>query len=97
MGIVSTEEEQANWNAEEKLFGRSILIPVINLLPHIQVIVSTGVEFKWYAADVMEHEIRAEHVGYVGEGPRCFLRDPGDDVEEDFESNYEDHMDRPCT
>lgn len=69
MGIMSAEEEQANRNAEKKLFRRGILVPVINLFPHIQVVVGAGVEFKRHAAYVMKHEIGTEHVDYVGEGP----------------------------
>ncbi len=65
MGIVRAEEEQANRNAEEELFARGVLIPVVNLLPHIQIVISTRVEFKRDTPYVMEHEIGAEHVGNI--------------------------------
>jgi hypothetical protein len=97
MGIVCAEEEQANRNAEEELFARGVLISVVNLLPHIQIVISTRVEFKRHPPYVMEHEIGAEHVGNIRKGPRCFLRDSGDNVEEDFERDDEDNMDSPCT
>lgn len=73
------------------------MVPVVNLFPHVQVVVSAGIELKRHTAYVMKHEVGAEHVDYVGEGPRCFLRDPRDDVEEDFEYNDEDNVDSPCT
>ena len=72
------------------------MVAVVDLLPHVQIVVGTGVEFEGCTAYVMEHEIGAEHVDDVGEGPRCFLRDAGDDVEEDFECDDENDMDRPC-
>lgn len=69
MGIMSAEQEQANRNAEEKLFGRGVLVAIINLFPHVQVVVGAGVEFKRHTAYVMKHDIGAEHVDYVGKRP----------------------------
>lgn len=43
----------------------------------------------------MEHDVRAEHVRYVGQRPRCFLRDARDDIPQNFESNYQHDVDGP--
>jgi hypothetical protein len=45
----------------------------------------------------VEHEVGAEHVGDVGEGPGGFLRDAGNDVVEDLEGCNEDYVDCPCS
>lgn len=81
MGIMSAQQEQHYRNAEEKLLCGCVLIPVVDLLPHIQVVVCAGVELKRDTTDVVKHEIGTEHVGDVGESPGCLLRDTGDDVE----------------
>lgn len=38
------------------------MVPVIDLLPHVQVIVGAGIELKWDAADPVEHQVGPEHV-----------------------------------
>lgn len=69
MGVMCTEEEEHNGDTEQELLRRGILIPIVDLLPHVEVIVSTGVEFKRDAPHPVEHDKRAEHVADVGEGP----------------------------
>lgn len=43
----------------------------------------------------MEHDIRAEHVRYVGQRPRSFLGDARDDIPQNFESDYQHDVDGP--
>lgn len=97
MGIVRRDQEQYDRHAEQELLRRCVLVSIVNLLPHVQVVVGAGVEVERHAADPVEHEVRAEHVRDVGERPRRFLRDSGHDVEEDLEAHDEDWVDCPGT
>lgn len=81
---MSAEQKEHNRHTEQKLLGRSILVAVVDLLPHVEIIVRPGVELERNAPHVVEHDKRAEHVADVGEGPRGLLRDPGNDVVEDL-------------
>lgn len=94
---MRAEQKKQNRHYQQKLFRRCILIPVVDLLPHVQVVVGAGVELEGYTLHPMEHQVGAEHVGHVRERPRGFLGDAGKGVEEDFESDYEDYMDCPGT
>lgn len=97
MGVVGAEEEKHNGYAEQELLGRSVLVPVVDLLPHVEVIVGTRVELERDAPHPMEHEEGAKHVADVGQGPRGLLRDARDDVVEDLEGGDEDEVDGPGT
>lgn len=85
MGIMGAEQEEHDGHAEEKFLRGGILRPVVDLLPHVEVVVGARVEFKGHAAHPVEHQVGAEHVTDVCEGPGGFLGDARDDVEEDFE------------
>lgn len=69
MRIVRTQEEEHNGDAQEKLLGGRVLGSIINLLPHVQVVVRSAVELEWHAADVVEHDVGAKHVRDVGQRP----------------------------
>lgn len=97
MGIMRAEKEKQYWNAEEKFLCGGVLISIVDLFPHIQIVVSTSVEFERHAAHIMKHEVGAEHIRNVGQRPRCFLRDTGNDVEQDFEGNDENDVNCPCS
>lgn len=97
MGVVGAEEKQRNWDTEEKLLGGRVLGTVVDLLPHVKVVKGTAVEFERHAADIVKHQVRAEHVGHVGEGPRSLLGDAGNDVVEDLEARDQDNVDGPCS
>lgn len=71
--IVGAEEEEHDGHAEQELFGRGVLIAVIDLLPHVEIVVGTGVELEGDAPHPVKHEEGAEHVADVGEGPRGLL------------------------
>ena len=95
MRIMRAKQKQQYRHYQQEFLCRRILIAVIDLLPHVEVVVGAGVELEGHALHPVEHEVGPEHVGYVGERPRCFLRDARDDVEEDLEGDYEDDMDCP--
>lgn len=45
----------------------------------------------------MEHDVRAEHVRHVGQGPRSLLGNAGDNVVKYFEGGNEDYVDSPSS
>lgn len=95
VGIMGAQEKQHNRYTEEKLLCGRVLSTVVDLLPHVEVIEGTAIEFEWDSSDIVEHDVGADHVGYVGQGPRCLLRDTGNDVVEDFEACYQNEMNGP--
>ena len=95
MGVMRAHQEQTNRHRQQELLRRRVLIFVIDLLPHVEVVVGAGVELEGDAAHVVEHEVGGEHVGDVGEGPGRFLRYAGQDVVDDLEGQDEDHVDEP--
>lgn len=84
MRIMRADQEQTYRHRQQELLGRCILVLVVDLLPHVEVVVGAGVEFEGNAAHVVEHQVGGEHVCDVGEGPAGLLRDGGQDVVEDF-------------
>ena len=77
MSVVRANQKQTYGHGEEELLGRGVLVLVVDLLPHVQVVVGAGVELERDAAHVVEHQVGGEHVGDVGQGPAGFLRDGG--------------------
>lgn len=73
MRIVCAQKEQDNRYTEQELLGWRILCPVIDLFPHVQVVICAAIEVEWNATDPVEHEVRSEHVRYVGQSPRSLL------------------------
>jgi hypothetical protein len=69
MRVVSTKKEKHDWYAQEELFSRRILVAIVDLLPHVQIVVCASVELERYASDPMEHEIGPEHVDDIGKSP----------------------------
>lgn len=88
-------EEQTDGHTQQEFLGRSELVAVIHLLPHVEVVEGSRVEFEGDTPDPVEHQVRAEHVGKIREGPGSVALDTGDDAEEDLESNDEDYVDYP--
>lgn len=66
---MRAEQEEADGHAEEEFLRRGILVTVVDLLPHVEIIVGTGVELERNAPHPVEHDEGAEHVADVGEGP----------------------------
>lgn len=57
MGIMGAEKEEHDGYTEEELLRRRILIAMIDLLPHVEVVVRSRVEVEGYPSYVMEHQI----------------------------------------
>ena len=85
MRVMRAEQEEQYRHYQQELLRRRVLVPIVDLLPHVQVVVGAGVELKGHALHPMEHEVGSEHVGYVCQRPGGFLRDTGHGVEEYFE------------
>jgi hypothetical protein len=97
MRVVSTEKEKHNGYAEKELFGRRILVAVVDLLPHVQIVVCARVKLERHPSDPVEHEVGSEHVDDIGEGPRHLLRHPRHYVEKNLEAGDQDKVDGPGT
>ena len=95
MRVMRAQQEEHDGHAEQELLGRRVLIAVVDLLPHVEVVVGARVEFERHALHPVEHQVGAEHVGDVGQRPRRFLRNARDDVEEDFEAEDQQDVDEP--
>ena len=93
---MRAEQEQQDGYYEQELLRRRVLVPVVDLLPHVQVVIGAGVKLKGHALHPVEHQVGAEHVGDVCQRPGGFLRDARDCVEEDFEGQDEDYVYCPC-
>lgn len=65
MRVVGTEKKQHYRHTEKEFLCRCVLSAIVDLLPHIEVVVSASVKFERYSSDPMEHEERAEHVGDI--------------------------------
>lgn len=57
MSVMGADKKQKYGNHEKKLLGRRVLISVINLFPHVEIIVGSSVEFERYATNPVKHDI----------------------------------------
>ena len=94
---MSREEEEQDGHAEQEFLGGCVLVTVVNLLPHVEVVVGPGVEVEGYAAHPVEHDVGASHVGDVGHGPRRLLRHARDRVEDYLQAEDYYDVDGPCS
>ena len=69
MSVMSAEQEENNRNAKKKLFGRCVLVAVVDLFPHVQVVVGPCVELERNSLHVVEHEVGSKHIGDVRQSP----------------------------
>jgi hypothetical protein len=65
MCVMGTEKKQHYRHTEQEFLSRRVLSAIVDLFPHIEIVVSASVKFKGYTSDPMEHEEGAEHVGDV--------------------------------
>ena len=84
MGVVRAEQKQGYRHEQQKLLGGRVLVAVVDLLPHVEVVVGARIKIKGDALHVVEHQVRAGHVGDVGQRPARFLRHAGEGVEDKF-------------
>ena len=61
---MRADEKQHNGYAEKELLGWCVLVSIVDLFPHVQIVVGTRVEVKGHTAHVVEHEVGS---GYVRE------------------------------
>jgi len=69
VGVVGADKEEYDGNTKQELLGRRVLITIVDLLPHVEVVVGAGVELERNAPHPMEHEERAKHIADVGQSP----------------------------
>lgn len=69
MGVMGAKQEKHDRHTKQELLGRGILVAIVDLFPHIEIIVGTGVKFERDAPHPVEHEEGSEHVADVGESP----------------------------
>lgn len=87
MCVVGAQKKEHNGYTQEKLLGRSILGAVVDLLPHVEIVVGSSVELEWHPTDVVKHDVRAKHIRNVGQRPGRLLGYAGDDVVKDLEAD----------
>lgn len=95
VGVVGGDEKQTDGHSQQKLFCRSVLVSVINLLPHGQVVEGAGIELKGDSGHVVEHDVGANHVGDVGERPGQLAGHAGNEIEADLENANDEEMHSP--
>jgi len=57
MRIMCAQKEEHNGHAKQELFGGRVLGSIINLLPHVQVVVGTSVKLEGNSSNVVEHDV----------------------------------------
>ena len=55
--VMCTEEEETDRDEGEPFLCRCVLLTVVDLLPHVQVVISTGVVLEWDAFNIVKHKI----------------------------------------
>lgn len=65
MRIVSAHQEQCDRHHEQELLGRGVLRAIVDLLPHVEVVVCACVELEGYPPHPVEHDEGEEHVSDV--------------------------------
>lgn len=60
--VVRAQKEQDDGHTEEELLGRRVLRAIVDLLPHVEVVVGATIELERCAAHVVEHYVRTDHV-----------------------------------
>ena len=97
MRVMRTEKEKHNGHAQKELFGWRVLVAVVDLLPHVEIVVCASVKLERHASDPVEHEVGSEHVDDIGEGPRHLLRHARHYIKENLEASNQDEVDCPGT
>ena len=96
MRVVCADQKQTYRHREQELLGRCVLVSVVDLLPHVQVIVGASVELERYTPHVVEHEVGPGRVREVDKRPGRLLRHAWDDVKEDLADKDQHEVDYPC-
>lgn len=56
MSVMGAQQKQQYRNAEEEFLGWRVLGPVVDLFPHVQIVICSRVELKWHTTHPVEHE-----------------------------------------
>ena len=96
VGVMCADEEQRNGDEEQEFLRGGVLVAVVDLLPHVEVVVCARIEVKGHAAHVVEHEIGPGRVREVDKRPGRLLRHAWDDVKEDLADEDQHEVDYPC-
>ena len=81
MRVVRARQKQRNWNKCQELLAGGVLVSVVDLLPHVEIVIGPRIELERHAAHVVEHDIRPQSVEEVCERPAGFLRHARETVE----------------
>lgn len=57
MGVMGRDQEEDDWHRHEVFFRRCVLVSVVDLLPHVEIIVGTSVEVEGNPAHPVEHQV----------------------------------------
>ena len=57
MRIMRAEQKQQYGHYQQELLRRRVLVAVVDLLPHVEVVVGAGVELEGHALHPVEHEV----------------------------------------
>jgi len=52
---MSAEEKKEDRDTQKEFLGRSVLISVVNLLPHVEIVIGTSIEFERDPPHPMKH------------------------------------------
>lgn len=66
VGVVSAKEKKKDWDTQKELLGRSVLITVVDLLPHVEIVIGTSIEFERDSPYPMKHKERYKHISDIG-------------------------------
>ena len=80
MRVVRAEQKQHYGHRQKEFLCWSVLVSVVNLFPHVEVVVRSRIEFEGHASDVMEHEVGSGHVCDIGQRPRNLLSHSRHDI-----------------
>jgi len=66
---MSAEEKKEDRDTQKEFLGRSVLISVVDLLPHVEIVIGTSIEFERDSPYPMKHKERYKHISDVGQRP----------------------------
>ena len=57
VGVMRAQQKQHDRYCQEKLLRGGILVTIVDLLPHVEVVVCSGVELEGYTTHPMKHKV----------------------------------------
>lgn len=65
MCVVGAKEKKYYRNTQKEFLRWCVLISIVDLFPHVQIIVGPSIEFERHASNIVKHKVRAKHVGDI--------------------------------